>query len=451
MKRSNGVHFYINIANINQIVFGEEKRTGKVNHSIHALDTFFSSIETYGKKKYPGSFNVEKITGGRLHLFVVDDVHSAFEVVRNVSSYAFHVSKIINKEIPKYKTIDDFVIQVGAAYGRFYMFEFNTKEGFSEDTSIGYAANFAAKLQALAEPSSLTISKDIYDGISVDDQKMFHREYDYSLVKYGQDHFYVTHLSILPFDLNVNDMAEDIKAYSNRVNLSDIEYGSLRKPLNYRDLSVTQCKVLYGIPVFADVRDFTSQFNEDDSNLPEMAEKTTRILTSMYTTTTMNGGVHIQFQGDRELSLYHDVPSRQDNGVTIPATMCYKAAVLAAMRLVDAVKPLAVHIGVGEDYGRLFATKIGARSEKDNLLLGETVITADKMEDKYAGKDQIAITKEVYTGLLKEDRNLAKIFKDNGGLYIATIGFTEYVKARESARLTSNTNKNKYNGAWGVI
>ena len=118
MKRSNGVHFYINIANINQIVFGEEKQTGKVNHSIHALDTFFSSIETYGKKKYPGSFNVEKITGGRLHLFVVDDVHSAFEVVRNVSSYAFHVSKIINKEIPKYKTIDDFVIQVGAAYGR---------------------------------------------------------------------------------------------------------------------------------------------------------------------------------------------------------------------------------------------------------------------------------------------------------------------------------------------
>ena len=73
------------------------------------------------------------------------------------------------------------------------------------------------------------------------------------------------------------------------------------------------------------------------------------------------------------------------------------------------------------------------------------------MEDKYAGKDQIAITKEVYTGLLKEDRNLAKIFKDNGGSYIATIGFTEYVKARESARLTSNTNKNKYNGAWGVI
>lgn len=449
MKRFNGVHFYINVANINQIVSGEEKQTGKVNHSIHALDTFFTSIEMYGKKKYPGTFNVEKITGGRLHLYVVEDVRSAFEMVRNISSYAFHVSRIINKEIPKYRTIDDFVIQVGAAYGRFYMFEFSTKEGFSEDTSIGYAANFAAKLQALAEPSSIAISKDIYDGISIDDQKKFHRVSDYSIVKYGQDHFYVSHLAFLPFDINATEVIQEIRDYSNRVNLSDIEYGSLRKPLNFRDLSVTQCKVLYGIPVFADVRDFTSQFDEDDSNLPEMAEKTKCILTSMYTTTMMNGGIHIQFQGDRELSLYHDVPGRQENGVNIPATACYKAAVLAAMRLIDVVKPFAVHVGIGADYGRLFATKIGARNEKDYLLLGETVIQADMMEDKYAGKDQIAITKDVYNGLLREDLSLAKYFKDNGGPYIATIGYAEYVEGRESARLTSNTNKNKYNGAWG--
>ena len=448
MKRSNGLHFYINVENINQIVLDEETHTGAVNHSIHALDTFFSTIESYGKEKYPNSFNVEKITGGRLHFFVVDKVCSAFEVVKDVSSYAFQVSRIINKEIPKYRTIDDFKIQIGAAYGRFYMFEFTAKDGFSEETSIGYAANFAAKLQALASVSSLTISKDIYEGIMEDDKKLFHKVSDRSLSKYGQDHYYASHLSFLPLEFTNTELTDEIKAYSNRINLSDIKYGSLRKPLNFRDLNVEQCKKLNGIPVFADVRGFTSQFNEDDSNLAEMAERTQCILTSMYTTTTNNGGVHIQFQGDRELSLYHDLPARQENGITIPATLCYKTAVLAAMRLIDAVKPFAAHIGVGEDYGRLFATKIGARNEKDNLLLGETVIMADMMEDKHAGEDQLAITREVYNGLLREDRNLAKLFKENGGYYIATIGFADYVKARESAQLTRNTENKKYNGAW---
>ena len=70
------------------------------------------------------------------------------------------------------------------------------------------------------------------------------------------------------------------------------------------------------------------------------------------------------------------------------------------------------------------------------------------MEDQHAGEDQLAITREVYNGLLREDRNLAKLFKENGGYYIATIGFADYVKARESAQLTRNTENKKYNGAW---
>ena len=49
MKRYNGIHFYINIKNYNDIILEEEERFGKVNHAIHALDTFFSSIDHTGK------------------------------------------------------------------------------------------------------------------------------------------------------------------------------------------------------------------------------------------------------------------------------------------------------------------------------------------------------------------------------------------------------------------
>lgn len=42
MKKLEGIHFYVDVANFNDVVMDEETRQGKVNHSIHALDTFFS-------------------------------------------------------------------------------------------------------------------------------------------------------------------------------------------------------------------------------------------------------------------------------------------------------------------------------------------------------------------------------------------------------------------------
>ena len=73
MQKKTGVHFYINIANFDDVAEKEEAVTREVKHSIHELDTFFSSVEAYGLKHYPGLFIVEKITGSRLHMYVVSD------------------------------------------------------------------------------------------------------------------------------------------------------------------------------------------------------------------------------------------------------------------------------------------------------------------------------------------------------------------------------------------
>ena len=68
LEKKTGIHFYINIINLDDVTEVEEKNTGEVRHTIHALDTYFSAIETYGKKHYYQSFIVEKITGSRLHI-----------------------------------------------------------------------------------------------------------------------------------------------------------------------------------------------------------------------------------------------------------------------------------------------------------------------------------------------------------------------------------------------
>ena len=450
MQKLTGIHFYINIVNFNAIISDEENKTQKVTHSIHALDTFFTSVENYGKRLYPKTFVVEKITSSRLHLYVTDELKSAFETVKTISSYAYRLAGYINKDIPKYRTLKNFYINAGAAFGKFYDFEFTTKDGFSEMTTIGYAANYAAKLQALSESGTISIQEEIYNALSFSEQNLFKKVEEASIKKYGQDRYYTAHLSNIksPIIITEADMAA-AKSYANSENLGDIDFAGVRKPLNFRTLSKTQCKKLEGIPVFADVRGFTSQFKDDDSNLEEMAQKTQNILRSMYQVSTEHGGIHVQFQGDRELSLYHNVPGNMINGVFQAQQTCFKAAVLASMRMVDAVKAYTVHIGVGEDFGRLFATKIGARGEKDNILLGETIIQADAMEDKNAAEDQIAITKAVYEGLEKEDNYLASQFKRAGACYVATIGYQQYLRNVSDRQQRIDTTRNSYNGAWG--
>ena len=452
MHKNQGVHFYINITNFNDILLNEEAQTRRITRSVHALDTFFSSIEAYGKKLYPKTLVVEKITGARLHLYVVDDIVPAFQAVKAISAYAYKLCGFINKEIPKYRLLNDFHINVGVAYGKFYDFEFTTKEGFSESTTIGHPANYAAKLQAKVGMGKLSISEDIYSILPSGEKGLYEKVVDPTIRKYGHECYYVASLSrVLSPVVIMDEEFEEVKKRANDINLSDIDFAGVRKQLDFRNLSTTQCKELEGIPVYADVRDFTSQFAEDDSNLDVMAQKTQEILEKMYRVSSAHGGVHVQFQGDRELSLYHNVPSGISDGVYTAATQCYKAAVLAAMRLIDAVKPYSVHIGVGADFGRLFATRIGANGEKDNILLGETVLRADYMEDMKAAADQLAITAEVYNGLRSEDANLARQFrKAEDGTFIATIGFDEYTRSITLAQQQKNTSAGNYNKAWGI-
>lgn len=450
MKKQKGVHFYINILNFNSIIKDEEEQTRKVTHSIHALDTFFTSVERYGKT-VSKSLVVEKITGSRLHLYVTGEIGDVYDTVKKVSSYAYKLARYLNRDIPKYKSLKDFYINVGVAYGKFYEFEFKTKE-YDELTTIGYAANFAAKLLALSGYNKLSISEDIYDSLSSEDADEYTKIEEESIRKYDQERYYTIALSDIATNVEISeDDLSVAKDYANSDNLGDIDFASVRVPLNFQTLSKKQCKELVGIPVFADVRDFTSQFAKDDSNLEEMAAKTQQILESMYQISSSHGGIHVQFQGDRELSLYHNVPGQIINGIYQDGQKCFKYAVLASMRMIDAVKSFKVNIGVGEDFGRLFATKLGARGEKDNILLGETVIQADYMEDKIAAKTQIAITTEVYDGLKEEDPFLAEQFSKIGQYYIATIGYEQYKRKVSYKQQITSTYQKNYNGAWGDL
>ncbi len=448
MNKCKGVHFYINIDNFNTILLKEENKTDGIAHALHALDTYFTSIERFGKANY-NNLVVEKITGARLHLYVKDDIKRAFNIVKIISVYAYELSAFLSKDIPKYNSLDSFLISVGAAYGSFYDFEFKIQD-YSELTTIGYAANYAAKLQNLAGNNKLAIDGDIYSSLTIKEKKYYEEFEDYSIKKYGQNSFYFIRLSeVASPNIFTEDEKTIVKEYANSVKLKDVNFTSVRKKVDFKELRKSNCKRLYGIPVFADIRGFTCQFNEDDSNLEEMASKTQKILTLLYETSVKYGGIHVQFQGDRELSLFHNITVSRES--VDSEQKCFKIAILASMRMIDAVKGYNIHIGVGEDFGRLFATKIGARGEKDNILLGDTVIAADYMEDKNADEDQIAITEAVYKGLKEEDEYLANQFKRVDSHYETTVGYDCYMRKVSYQQQRDNTARKNYNGAWRCL
>lgn len=440
MYRRKGLHFYINVNNFNDIVENEEQHGG-VNHSIHALDTLFSLTEQFGKTNYPEALVVEKITGARLHLFVYGNVKDSFAIASSVISYAYSVAKFMSSDIAKYKSLLKFELQSGLAHGRFYEYEFRN-EAYEEMTTIGFACNYAAKLQSLASTGSIAISSDVFNAIDIREQLSFVRKTSPSIIKYKQSYYYEARINQLKSRIELSDKDKDgIRYYANKQNLTDMKFSKATRSLNLERLSPSNGRRIEGIPVFADVRNFTSQFKPDDSNLSEMAEKTKQILERLYNITTKNNGIHIQFQGDREFALYHNIG---DN-------MCFSDAVLGGMRMIDAVKPYAVHIGVGESFGKMYAVRIGARGEKDYLIIGRTVNTADKLEDSNAGEDQLAISAEVYDGLKQQNPELARQFhRVEGHVYITTQGYKAYTDHLKFTKQALETKGHGYNGAWGT-
>lgn len=440
MKKNNGIHFYINLRNLDDVIENEELRTGEIKHSVLALDTFFSSVELYGKKHYSKELVIEKITGSRLHMYVVsDDIVRCFEVVSAVAQYSQKLVYYMSQNISKYKTLIRFQLQVGACHGNFYEFTFNEGKPDAELTTIGYACNYAAKLQAVSAIGHIAISESIYDNLTGDQKKAFERIDSDLVKKYEQDYYYDAKISDLVSRFCFEKDLEKAREIASRVNLQDVNFRGAIKAVSFETLSKTEGKKIQGIPFFADVRGFTSQFDSDDANLEEMAVKTQNILTSMHQVILERKGIHVQFQGDREMALFHDYGEYR----------CASDAVIAGLKIIDKVKEFSVSVGVGQASGRLFAAKIGARNSRDNILLGRTVNQADENEDKHAGKNQVVISKDIYEAIKADRPLLASLFsKKADDLYYTESGYKSFLQNRQKSTLDTNNRQRNYNGAW---
>lgn len=436
LEKKTGVHVYINVKNFPRIIKKEENNSNDLDHSLHALNTYFRSIE---KKSHSLGIEIEKITGSRLHLFIegnYENDNGVTEKLYEISLFAVNASKKTNL-IGKYQSIDKFEIHIGACDGDCYYYTFNDfDDDYEEITSIGYSANVASKLEGCSYANTISLTynlclalKMLYPEISV-------TKGSESFKKYGLNSYYLCNLSNIKVNLNSPEY-NDIQTDANNVNLTDIEFEKFKKTINFDDLSIKKCKSGDAIILMVDIRGSTKMFANDDINLEDMTFKMERFFRETYSEVTRDGkGIHVQFQGDKEVSVF---------------SPCYvQEAVIAAFKLKDLVEDIGFKCGIALNQGDIFASRIGVKSEKDSIIIGESVLECDRIEDEYALAGEIVLSKDVYNTMIQNDKckGYSKFFEAVGGYYKTSKGYQEFFDSLAHSESEENYQKGNYNGAW---
>ena len=474
MHKKFGIHFYINIDNLEQILIIDENKNDELKHSFHQLDTFIASIEKFSES-FPEDCVVEKFTTSRLHIYYrvkCDEDGKSKEVsLKNAIVRVFQiicfsrclVEKL--KSLGKYKNAPKFKIGVGIDIGNFVEFEFKDDE-FTELTTIGSPANRAAKLQSVIandRDNDILISKAFFDvvqkyipeiaskffGRGDLSSKIVVKAYYYDLTAYGGSIKEIEEVIAQYSSWNKRkdaglDFAEQ---KANQTNYGDIDFTSARKPIDFNTLSLRAPKVVEGAMFYSDIRGFTNKV--DMSKLQEAERFTKTVLEMMYNCEQADAGVHIQFQGDRDSVVFYNHSDMSKNYAV--------SAVMAGMKMLDGIDNInksrntdKINIGIGIAIGNIFLSRLGLKNGKFNIALGQTVRDADEAEDEKAGTrkegqlSEIAITSEVfqYISSLAKDNILAKNiincftpFSDSREFYVTSTRYSQLSQKQEDVKV----------------
>lgn len=454
--KTKGLHLYVTIDNFDELMSKEESSTRNIKKSLKLLNSFFVAIRRYVSQtnRFAGLF-VEKITGNRMHLYIdsnegPSENECMYELV-NISLYSINTIECLNNEVGKLASLDNAVIKIGADYGEFRKFRITDQQNnIDEDTSIGFAANYACKLQIIANRNSVAISEDDYSYVDSKLKQCFKLSHNSLLSKYHDnysDKYYIATLQsirdLLSADGRYHFDENSIKDIANKINLGDMIFINETKKININNLSEKEIKKLNGITLMADIRNFTKKFNDDDSNLDEMSFKAYDGVMAMIKRIDEFEGTHIQVQGDKEVAIF-SLTRSTNCGEEI------KKSIFAALHIIDDLKNKQLDVGIGMDFGDIYAAKLDTSGKKSPVILGKTVVNANNLEDDCAGVGELVISTELY-GLLKQFREsnfLCKYFNYRLGYYYTSTGFIKMQYDERIREQERDTKSKSYTGAY---
>lgn len=419
-----GVHFYVNIKNLIDIIKEEADKDDDLKRTLHRLQTYFTGF-TKLIDLYNGT--VEKYTSGRAHVFFEVDVdggnnESQIEkILKVVVACIYYNNKIFN-ELSKYKQYNypDFKVHAGVDYGDFIEYEIEDNINECEFTTVGAVANNSAKIQSYANQNYIYILdrfhnelpstlKEKFVELSDDEKKNIKGKIQNSKIykAYYNNIFDSEVMEKLVEELE--EVKTKVEDESKKLNIREISFEDVKVKLDFSGLSLSgKNKKFTGGVLCADIRGFTKLFNKSDNNLQDLFDVMKEIYSIMGQTVNDNDGIKVQYQGDRIVSVFHDFKDADDYIIRMLKTAFgLNKRIQDISDRKDIQEKLGnreISIGIGCSIGDIIATRLGARGEKDNIILGEVVLNADNCEDRYAEKNKTVINKE-FRELIKDKKS----------------------------------------------
>lgn len=406
-----GIHLYISICNLDSIVTSELKKGQSMGRLFYAIDLFSRNIEEY-VTKHCGANQVwvEKITGSRIHFVFLKSALLSKEFF-GVVNRAFSLINVINHSISSLMSLKDLALNMGADFGLFLDYDIYF-EGLSENNSIGYPANYAAKVQSKADPGELLLTKDAHDALDfrtylteateVKKERgilagtIYEGKTYYSLTSDKWNRLAPSKEELMEEKESIGSFEKLLNQYSPN-NQTVFDGSSFAKSTRPGSIILKESSVLY-----CDIRGFTKKFAKDGSNLLSMSQVAIKSLQKMYDCTSQKSLTHIQFQGDRELSI-------ENNGIDNAFACAFEMLSVFEKHFSQSLGYADMAIGIGIGFGSFYYAKVGARSSKDPLLLGLPVSLADTAEDKYAAnRNSIAIHKDGFDKIMANSNAITK-------------------------------------------
>lgn len=477
MDKKTGVHFYLNIKNLDNIIKDEENKDEDLKRTLHRLQTYFVGLTKLIKDK---GAKIEKYTAGRAHVVfeVNNDDKLEESILETICSCFIYVNKVFNN-LDKYSQYTKFSVHAGVDYGDYYDYEIED----TEITSIGSVANISAKIQSYAPKNYIYATKKFIDKLNnpISDKFVRLDDYEYkelySKVKI-KNIYEIKYLDIFDDDRNnelfndLEDIKNIVKDETKKINLKDIKFEEVTKKISFDNLSLRgkNKSIVEAAIICADIRGFTKLFTVSDSNLDDLKDVMEKIYSIMGLVVEDFNGTLVQYQGDRLVAIYHDYDSEKEYIIrTIEAAITLKDKIIELSNNTDIKKKLnnkEISIGIGCSIGKVIATRLGRYGSKDNMILGEAYNYANKSEDEYANKKEIVIYKTLKEKIEliadSEDNENVKyeVLKDSfnsistTGYYVTDITLDEYnnkVQESEDNKLKiEQLVNNKFNSREGV-
>ncbi|MDH5581923.1 MAG: hypothetical protein OEY33_08435, partial [Bdellovibrionales bacterium] len=412
VRRVNGAHIYIDTPNFHELVWKCRDDKSKQKKLIRALNTLQRVWSDICKDTDLVSIQIQS---SRLHLICYkpyDNFSKIVEVAVSASlDFITYIYEIFNKSFGE---LDNFRCSAGVAFGEFLVCNIGAK-GNRELLSIGSPANMGAKI--LNGSRNVTLTKEAYDLLPDDLKKLFSsktiRGYKvYKLPSATWDNQSNEIRDKYCSNYNNDSLKGITEDYKASIKLDDIDIAGINEKICFDSLTEKNCKRFHSSNLFADLDGFTKliQEAEDDAQVKELVRIFHGVRAELQSVIQDFSGTVVSHRGDCVIGTFSCPTGKEDKNSRIKNSIEAAIGINSSMVLLNEYfsEYKNLKIAIGMDEGLTIATRLGKQGQKENIIIGTSVIAAETVQQFYTEGDFTSISKNCFEKI--EDENVKGYF-----------------------------------------